>query len=185
MCLTAIRASARPMARERAAPTTSHFDCACYHPLFVFNHLGDVEQRALRPSNVHSTDAACGARTGSGPLSGIAERLSFRGDGASANPEIYEFLEAEGIGSTIGLPAISAPRRCSGATKAKLAFKCTRLSCRTFVANAGASPAPCAGLQSRQLHASAGDAEGGGAVVTNQPMREAAQDRRQGGEPWA
>jgi hypothetical protein len=69
MCLTAIRASARPMARERAAPTTSHFGCACYHPLFVFNHLGDVEQRALRPSNVHSADAACGARTGSGPLS--------------------------------------------------------------------------------------------------------------------
>jgi hypothetical protein len=35
------------------------------------------------------------------------------------------------------------------------------------------------------VHASAGDAEGGGAVVANQPAREAAQDRRQGGEPWA
>ena len=49
----------------------------------------------------------------------------------------------------------------------------------------GASPAPCTGLQSRQLHANAGNAEGGGAVVANQPAREADQDRRQGGEPWA
>ena len=29
----------------------------------------------------------------------------FRGDAAFANPEIYEFLEAEGIGYTIRLPA--------------------------------------------------------------------------------
>ena len=33
------------------------------------------------------------------------KRLYFRGDAAFANPEIYEFLEAEGIGFTIRLPA--------------------------------------------------------------------------------
>jgi hypothetical protein len=33
------------------------------------------------------------------------KRLYFRGDAAFANPEIYEFLEAEGIGYTIRLPA--------------------------------------------------------------------------------
>lgn len=31
-----------------------HFGCTCYHPLFVFNQLGDVERCALRPGNVHS-----------------------------------------------------------------------------------------------------------------------------------
>ena len=33
------------------------------------------------------------------------KRLYFRGDAAFANPEMYEFLEAEGIGYTIRLPA--------------------------------------------------------------------------------
>jgi hypothetical protein len=36
---------------------------------------------------------------------GIVKRLYFRGDAAFANPEIYEFLEAESIGYTIRLPA--------------------------------------------------------------------------------
>jgi Transposase DDE domain group 1 len=35
------------------------------------------------------------------------KRLYFRGDAAFANPEMYEFLEAEGIGYTIRLPANS------------------------------------------------------------------------------
>ena len=25
------------------------YACTCYHPLFVFNQLGDLERRALRP----------------------------------------------------------------------------------------------------------------------------------------
>jgi hypothetical protein len=33
-----------------------HFGCTCYHPLFVFNHFGDLERCALRPGNVHSAD---------------------------------------------------------------------------------------------------------------------------------
>jgi hypothetical protein len=36
---------------------------------------------------------------------GIMKRLYFRGDAAFAKPEMYEFLEAEGIGYTIRLPA--------------------------------------------------------------------------------
>jgi hypothetical protein len=31
-----------------------HFGCSCYHPLFVFNQFGDVEQCVLRTGNVHS-----------------------------------------------------------------------------------------------------------------------------------
>ena len=77
-----------------------------YHPLFVFNQFGDVERRALRAGNVHSAD---GWRAVLEPViarcRASVKRLYFRGDAAFANPEIYEFLEAEGIGYTIRLPA--------------------------------------------------------------------------------
>jgi Transposase DDE domain group 1 len=33
-----------------------HYDCTCYHPLFVFNQFGDLQRCALRPGNVHSVD---------------------------------------------------------------------------------------------------------------------------------
>ena len=36
---------------------------------------------------------------------GTVKRLYFRGDAAFANPEVYEFLEAEDMGYTIRLPA--------------------------------------------------------------------------------
>ena len=46
-------------------------------------------------------------------------------------------------------------------------------------------PAPCAGRQPRQFHADAGDVEGGGAVVVDQPARKADQDRRESRQPRA
>ncbi len=83
-----------------------HFGCVCYHPLFVFNQLGDVERCALRPGNVHSAD---GWRALLEPVvaryRSTMKRLYFRGDAAVANPEMYEFLELEGYGCTIRLPA--------------------------------------------------------------------------------
>ena len=83
-----------------------HFGCTCYHPLFVFNQFGDVERCVLRPGNVHSAD---GWRAALEPVisryRGSVKRLYFRGDAAFANPEMYEFLEAEGIGYAIRLPA--------------------------------------------------------------------------------
>jgi len=33
-----------------------HYDCTCYHPLFLLNQFGDLERCALRPGNVHSAD---------------------------------------------------------------------------------------------------------------------------------
>ena len=91
---------------QEGSAYNGHFGCTCYHPLFVFNQFGDVERCALRPGNVHSAD---GWRAVLAPVivryQGIVGRLYFRGDAAFANPEIYEFLEAEGIGYTIRLPA--------------------------------------------------------------------------------
>jgi hypothetical protein len=44
--------------------------------------------------------------------------------------------------------------------------------------------ASCAGLQSRQLHADAGPAGGGQAVVADEPAGKTREDRRQGRVPW-
>jgi hypothetical protein len=37
---------------------SGHFDCTCYHSLFVFNQFGMLERCALRHGYVHSADAA-------------------------------------------------------------------------------------------------------------------------------
>jgi hypothetical protein len=90
---------------QEGSAYNGHFGCTCYHPLFVFNQLGDVERSALRSGNVHSADGWRGvlepvvARYRS-----TVKRRYFRGDAAFANPEIYEFFEAEGYGYAIRLP---------------------------------------------------------------------------------
>src|SRR5215471_13551843 len=38
---------------QEGSAYNGHFGCTCYHPVFVFNQLGDVERCALRPGNVH------------------------------------------------------------------------------------------------------------------------------------
>src|SRR3954452_9122843 len=91
---------------QEGSAYNGHFSCTCYHPLFVFNQFGDVERCALRPGNVHSADSW---RAVLEPViaryRGIVKHLYFRGDAAFANPEVYEFLEAEGMGYAIRLPA--------------------------------------------------------------------------------
>ncbi len=90
---------------QEGSAYNGHFACTCYHPLFVFNQFGDVERCVLRPGNVHSAD---GWRALLEPViaryRGIVKHLYFRGDAAFANPEVYEFLEAEGASYTIRLP---------------------------------------------------------------------------------
>src|ERR1700726_3844847 len=90
---------------QEGSAYNGHFGCSCYHPLFVFNQLGDLERCALRSGNVHS---AAGWRDVLEPVvvryRGTVKRRYFRGDAAFANPEIYEFLEAESYGYAIRLP---------------------------------------------------------------------------------
>jgi Transposase DDE domain group 1 len=93
---------------QEGSAYNGHFGSTCYHPLFVFNQLGDVERYALRPGNVHSAD--CWRVVLEPVITGYRDtvkRLYFRGDAAFANPDIYEFLEAEGMGYAIRLPANS------------------------------------------------------------------------------
>ena len=82
--------------RQEGSAYNGHFECTCYHPLFCFNHLGDLERALLRNGNVASADEW---RLVLEPV--IARyrdldiRKYFRGDAAFAIPELYVFLEAE------------------------------------------------------------------------------------------
>jgi hypothetical protein len=83
-----------------------HYECTCYHPLFVFNRFGDLERCTLRPGNVHSAD---GWRDLLDPVveryRGKVSHLRFRADAAFASPDVYEYLEAREIKYAIRLPA--------------------------------------------------------------------------------
>jgi hypothetical protein len=250
---------------QEGSAYNGHFGCTCYHPLFVFNQLGDLERCALRSGNVHS---AAAWRDVLEPVvvryRGTVKRRYFRGDAAFANPEIYEFLEAEGYGYAIRLPtnpvlqgkvgyllrcpvgrpplevrryyasftyqaqSWKTPRRVvakvewhPGELYPRVGFIVTNLArpaervvafynhrgtCEQYIKvhqrgqgcdqvdpaivpllrrQRGSPSAPRPGVQPWQLHADAGDAEDGGAVVADQPAREADQDRRKGRQPWA
>ena len=86
-----------------------HFGCTCYHPLFCFNQFGDVEQSLLRDGNVHSAkDWRAVLEPVVARYQGRNLRHYFRADAAFANPELYEYLEAEGFEYAIRLPGNDA-----------------------------------------------------------------------------
>jgi hypothetical protein len=73
-----------------------HYACTCYHPLVLFNQFGDLERWALRPGNVHSADGWDEVlKPVMSRYRGKVSRVFFRADAGFANPEVYEFLEAE------------------------------------------------------------------------------------------
>ena len=92
--------------QQEGAAYNGHFECVCYHPLFLFNQFGDCEAAKLRSGNVHSAD------DWQEVLDPVVERyftaavrLLFRADAAIAKPEIYEYLETRQIDYAIRLPA--------------------------------------------------------------------------------
>ena len=92
--------------QQEGAAYNGHFECVCFHPLFLFNHFGDCEAAKLRSGNVHSAD------DWQEVLDPVVERyltaavrLLFRADAAFAKPEIYDYLEIRQIGYAIRLPA--------------------------------------------------------------------------------
>jgi hypothetical protein len=82
--------------RQEGSAYNGHFECTCYHPIFCFNHLGDLERALLRNGNVASADDW---RSVLEPVFARYRDLAiakyFRGDAAFAIPELYVFLEAE------------------------------------------------------------------------------------------
>ena len=82
-----------------------HYECTCYHPLFVFNQFGDLERCSLRAGNVHSADGWDAVlRPVVARYQDKVSRIYFRADAAFAMPGVYEFLEAERIKYAIRLP---------------------------------------------------------------------------------
>jgi len=91
---------------QEGAAYNGHFECECYHPIFLFNQDADVERALLRPGNVASADDWRSV------LEPVLERYRdldvprfFRGDAAFAIPALYELLEAEGYQYAIRLKA--------------------------------------------------------------------------------
>jgi hypothetical protein len=87
---------------QEGSAYNGHFECMCYHPLFLFNQFGDLEYAMLRRGNKAS------AKYWRRVLLPAIERYRcydipkfFRGDAAFANPALYRLLEKEGYGYAI------------------------------------------------------------------------------------
>ena len=92
--------------RQQGTAYNGHFECLCYHPLFLFNQFGDLESVLLRRGNNASAKFW---RRVLLPVIARYRHLSipkfFRGDAAFAIPELYSFLEAEQFSYAIRLKA--------------------------------------------------------------------------------
>jgi len=92
--------------QQEGSAYNGYFECTWYHPLFCFNQDRDLERALLRNGNVASADDW---RSVLEPV--VARyrtrkiKILFLGDAGFANPQGYEFLEAEGYLYTIRLPA--------------------------------------------------------------------------------
>ena len=92
--------------KQEGTAYNGHFECSCYHPLFLFNQDGDLERAMLRRGN-HAS-----AKFWRRVLLPVIERYRhlsipkfFRGDAAFANPALYRLLEKEGYHYTIRIKA--------------------------------------------------------------------------------
>ena len=91
---------------QQGSAYNGYFECLCYHPLFLFNQLGDLERAMLRRGNHNS------AKFWRRVLLPVVERYRnrdipkyFRGDAAFAIPALYSVLEEESFQYTIRIPA--------------------------------------------------------------------------------
>ena len=92
--------------KQEGTAYNGHFECTCYHPLFLFNQFDDLERAMLRRGN-HAS-----AKFWRRVLLPVIERYRhldipklFRGDAAFANPALYRLLEKEGYRYVIRLKA--------------------------------------------------------------------------------
>ena len=93
--------------QQEGSAYNGHFECTCYHPLFLFNQFGDLERVMLRRGN-HAS-----AKFWRRVLLPVIDRYReldipkfFRGDAAFAMPKLlYGVLEEEGYRYAIRLKA--------------------------------------------------------------------------------
>jgi hypothetical protein len=82
--------------KQEGTAYNGHFECTCYHPLFLFNQFGDLERAMLRRGNNAS------AKFWRRVLLPVIDRYRhydipkfFRGDAAFALPKLMTLLENE------------------------------------------------------------------------------------------
>jgi len=63
--------------KQEGSAYNGHFGCTCYHPLFVFNQLGDLERGALRSGTPQRRRLVRGAGAGDRPLPGHGKAALF------------------------------------------------------------------------------------------------------------
>jgi Transposase DDE domain group 1 len=92
--------------QQQGTAYNGYFECMCYHPLFLFNQLGDLERVMLRRGN-HAS-----AKFWRRVLLPVIERYRhrdipkyFRGDAGFADPVLYGALEEAGYRYVIRLKA--------------------------------------------------------------------------------
>ncbi len=91
---------------QQGSAYNGYFECTCYHPLFLFNQLGDLERAMLRRGNHNS------AKFWRRVLLPVIDRYRdrdipkyFRGDAAFAIPALYRVLEEQRFQYTIRIPS--------------------------------------------------------------------------------
>ena len=91
---------------QQGSAYNGHFECTCYHPLFLFNQHGDLERCMLRRGNRYSS------KYWRRVLCPVIERYRgldierfFRGDAAFEVPGLMMELEAEGFEYAIRIKA--------------------------------------------------------------------------------
>ena len=73
--------------RQEDSVWNSRYECTRYHPLFVFNQVGDPERCPLRPGNVHSADGWEGVlKPVVARYKGKVSRIYFRADAYISAP---------------------------------------------------------------------------------------------------
>ena len=99
--------SERPVhGQQEGSAYHGHFESVCDHPFFLFNDHGDCVAATLRPGNVSSADAwEAWLVPEVGRQQAEGRRVAVRAAAAFARPEIYEALEARGVGDAIRIPA--------------------------------------------------------------------------------
>ena len=95
--------SVSPTHGEQEGTAYNGHGCTCYHPLFVFNQFGDLVLHPTAGQRAQRRWLAGGARPGGRAIPPPQDAAIFRGDAAFASPELYEYLESEGLGYAIRL----------------------------------------------------------------------------------
>ncbi len=91
--------------KQEGCEYNGHFGKNCFHPIVAFTGDGDCLAAELRPGNVHSADGVLDfIRPIVARYHAWFKLFWFRGDAAFAQPDVYDYCEAEHITYFIRLP---------------------------------------------------------------------------------